>query len=454
MVDISLHPEASSSFSQEAADLLSAFEPAPPWLARRPPEGSRAHTPVEAEVSDADIEGELIVASVDPFSQQLVKVSIETPDLQLALGEAATARLGALADRVARHKSLRSHCSRKYVGDHLVRWLWKAKRGASYHPWADALLEQLKIDAVERAVLIPIEGIALKEPVRIGRLHLHYFTKEYFAPTLQRAQERWAGPEDLAGLERKFEAYYGRCYARFVCVAEPGYAREAAFDETEQLLSYLRFLHPAAHDVRAHCPLGRLGGHVMHVAQYVEETDGVPTHTSEEARRWGVEFDLTGGFGLRVRDDLNCLDHLLSDGARTELQDKLLRAMRLYAGGLLFEAPEHRLLHALVAIESLLLKSDNEPIMFVLGQRVAHIIGRTLPERQQIVADLKAAYKVRSGFVHHGQSIDLDEVDLLNRSIRCCWRTVHGLLADERVSSKAVRSKEQMLRELDDQILT
>jgi hypothetical protein len=92
--------------------------------------------------------------------------------------------------------------------------------------------------------------------------------------------------------------------------------------------------------------------------------------------------------------------------------------------------------------------------MFVLGQRVAHIIGRTLPERQQIVADLKAAYKVRSGFVHHGQSIDLDEVDLLNRSIRCCWRTVHGLLADERVSSKAVRSKEQMLRELDDQILT
>ena len=37
--------------------------------------------------------------------------------------------------------------------------------------------------------------------------------------------------------------------------------------------------------------------------------------------------------------------------------------MVVFSNGLLFGGIEHRLLHALIAVESLLLKNSNEPIM-------------------------------------------------------------------------------------------
>jgi hypothetical protein len=92
-----------------------------------------------------------------------------------------------------------------------------------------------------------------------------------------------------------------------------------------------------------------------------------------------------------MTDGLARVDSLLRSGTTTDLQADVLRAMSLYSGGMVFSTIEHRLLHALVAVESLLLKDDSESIVASLAPRMAHISGETVPERRGIVSDFREA---------------------------------------------------------------
>jgi hypothetical protein len=103
------------------------------------------------------------------------------------------------------------------------------------------------------------------------------------------------------------------------------------------------------------------------------------------------------------------------------MQDRVLAAMSLYSGGLLFPSVEHRLLHALVAVEALLLKSTSEPILTGLVYRVAHLVGKSVDERRTIMSDFKDGYDIRSGFVHHGKAAADESIDLVNRVVQHCW---------------------------------
>lgn len=60
-------------------------------------------------------------------------------------------------------------------------------------------------------------------------------------------------------------------------------------------------------------------------------------------------------------------------------------------------------------MESILLRNDNEPIQQNVGERMAFINANTVEERQRIIRNLKAAYTLRSRFIHHGHTIDQRE---------------------------------------------
>jgi hypothetical protein len=60
-------------------------------------------------------------------------------------------------------------------------------------------------------------------------------------------------------------------------------------------------------------------------------------------------------------------------------------------------------------MESVLLRNDNEPIQQNVGERMAFINANTVEERQRIIRNLKAAYTLRSRFIHHGHTIDQRE---------------------------------------------
>ena len=100
---------------------------------------------------------------------------------------------------------------------------------------------------------------------------------------------------------------------------------------------------------------------------------------------------------------------MLASKNRTKFQETLLDALLLYSRSTREKDLAGKLVYTLVAMESVLLRNDNEPIQQNVGERMAFINANTVEERQRIIRNLKAAYTLRSRFIHHGHTIDQRE---------------------------------------------
>jgi hypothetical protein len=141
---------------------------------------------------------------------------------------------------------------------------------------------------------VPLEGIAIEEEFSVGSVSFGFFTKQFFERIYVALQEKgFLEPEVMARVRGMYERYYGMVFARHRCVAEPQRAKERAIEETDRILGLMRFFHPAALEVRAHCPLGRVGSLMRHERHcFIERGDRVEK-VYEGLERWGRDFGLS-----------------------------------------------------------------------------------------------------------------------------------------------------------------
>jgi hypothetical protein len=104
------------------------------------------------------------------------------------------------------------------------------------------------------------------------------------------------------------------------------------------------------------------------------------------------------------------VSELLTLERRTGFQEVLLDALLLYSRSTRAKDLAGRLVYMLVAMESILLRNDTEPVQQNVGERMAFLIHKTMEERRETIRILKAAHALRSRFIHHNHTIDQLEV--------------------------------------------
>jgi hypothetical protein len=115
------------------------------------------------------------------------------------------------------------------------------------------------------------------------------------------------------------------------------------------------------------------------------------------------------------------IDFLYGPG-RSEWSDEVKTAIYLYSQSALQTNPAEKLLTILIPLESLLLKNRSEPITDNIAHRLAFTIGEDLDERRHIVQVTRAAYELRSAFVHHLRPIERDEdLETVRRFMEFAW---------------------------------
>ncbi len=103
---------------------------------------------------------------------------------------------------------------------------------------------------------------------------------------------------------------------------------------------------------------------------------------------------------------LNRISDLLAKDQESLLsfENKVLNFLFLYSKASFTDEPVEKIVYVLSALESILLRSDNEPIQQNLGERLAFFISDQLEERKKIIKNLRSAYSIRSKYIHHGSS--------------------------------------------------
>src|SRR6185437_12351997 len=72
-----------------------------------------------------------------------------------------------------------------------------------------------------------------------------------------------------------------------------------------------------------------------------------------------------------------------------------------------------KLLYILIALETAFLRDQGEYIQDAVSLRIAYMQDVSVQARRGIIKNVKAAYALRSSFVHHGEYVDLDDTTTL-----------------------------------------
>ena len=102
---------------------------------------------------------------------------------------------------------------------------------------------------------------------------------------------------------------------------------------------------------------------------------------------------------------LSEMRQLVAKDAKNEFEDVLLSAIAMFGRAALTSDHRERLVWYCAGLESILLRSDSEPIVQNLSERLALFTYDSLSERKEAVAQIRSTYALRSKFVHHGEAV-------------------------------------------------
>jgi hypothetical protein len=321
----------------------------------------------------------------------------------------------------ALHKSLRPPVVTVHLLTNLVfDWIKEAHRKTIEVSMTDYVLHESEKRITEAEIWIPISHFFIPHPFVFGRITFRAITKammdEWETSALAKCTTDEERTSVKTGMERRRRKFQALATATMKIDAEPDRAYEIAYEETDKTVALLRFFSPAMLDplkTSYSAPLGR-----QHEDGYdyllVKDTkivghNGGLTDKSSPVWNFTVEDEQT------FAPELQVLHALLTADRLTDFQQMVLDGLTVFSRSFLAKEISDKLLYMLVALESVFLKDSGEFIQDAISLRMAYMQNVSVDERKQIVADIKAVYKLRSQFVHHGQRVSVDDAELLTR---------------------------------------
>ena len=300
-------------------------------------------------------------------------------------------------------------------------------------------------------IWFPVAFLSVESPLCIGDVQIRNFTGEDFdrCSELVSRGEPTKHKEAIAKIEKQRKNYQGFAHASIRIRADRECIVELAVARVEDVVSYLRLFHwtMLVPDSVSYCALK--GKEAVPTLCHFEIEEGRIVGTGEQITDRGARYVILTEDDIHLMYDsgLREVSKLLCADTRTPLEEEILESILLYTSASLQQTVSARLIYTLVALEMMLLKNDTEPLTNAMAERLAFFLKNDKDGRRGVADNVRRAYKLRSGFVHHGKSIDVDEHgDVLRTFARNAWEFFITLLKGH---SKH-RTKEDLLAYIDD----
>lgn len=431
MHKLEIHPNAAASFNEKATALVSKLSPPAPRPER--PSAFRSETVVAHHLTKDEILGPPIVGLVDFTGRELARYFQHAGGTLGLHGDDFAAAMK-LAESFQKCKEITGFLSHGFLVDRLFDWLQKKHQDPATASFVEFTLSESEPLIIKNDIWIPISGLHIQSPFSIGRVMLKPITQSMFDDWEKKVAEK-AGVHTEKALQlvaRERKQLQGLAAATIELLAEPERAREIAFEEADAAISALRFFEGANFEpaVVSYCaPIGhRPPAFRKHLTLREGMLGTVAQHLTERSDDWSLSDEKITNLN---RDGLQVLSEIIGrDNPLTEFEDRLLAALMIYSRNSLERLPTGKLIYILSALESLLLRNSTEGIEQNLGERMAFVIAKDVPNRKAVISNIKEVYRLRSQFLHHGVTIENREA--LRVFMRNAWVFLHSMLQNTR----------------------
>lgn len=440
---IQLHPDAAKRFDELGKQLvIKVAEPSHLTM----PETFRPEVHPVAHIPQRDIIGDIGVMQsiVDGTGEEVGRFFRNTDPKVGLIGDGFRA-LKDLSERFQSQGGLGEVASFEFIRDSVFEWVEFTHEREPVAALSEHLLKRINDEIRDFEIWVPFFRTYLETAIPMGRVTLRTITREMMDAA--EAKVPVSDGETAAAVRLAFardrSAVQGCAGAVVRIRAERKKAIDTAREQAEVAAALLRFLSPAnwTPKLRSYCvPLGV--ENVRRSAELFIKNDSIESYSRgvlDSAQPWVLSKPYLAQFSSLLEH----LSALWAERKRSPFHQDLYDALLIYSRNSVAVEPADRLIYILVALESMLLRNDSEPIGQNVSERMAFLAGDSLAARKAIVANAREVYRLRSSFVHHGQSIK--DVEALSTFMLNAWTCFCNLI----LTAKQYQTKEAVIQAIE-----
>lgn len=443
-----IHPSAEENFNAKIRSLLDKIEVVSP--SKQNPAKFKTEVQVAATLTEQDIIGD-IEESISDYRGKIIGRFFMHEGLRYALENDAHKLLVDFSESIQRLPAFRDKLSQNFIENTAFAWLKSLTINKKLEKtFISALVEEAKKAVSPITIYVPIANTIIQRPFSFCGVVICSITKkliddlEYVMRPAENEEEKNNSAIFFQKFRRDFQGY-AAVEIKLEC--EPDYAQDLAVMTAQRVTSLLGIYSGAmlAPDVKC---ISKIKG-TENLAQSTTISRSEPNKFKitqaildrASTRHWHIsEADLQdyASCGLGV------ISEIVVKNQPTEFESLILNTSMLYSKAAFIAEPLEKLVHILSALESTLLRSENEPIQQNLAERLAIFTSSELAERKAIVKTIKSVYGLRSRYLHHGHTSN--ELNDLSDFFLHAWIFYIQLLG----ASKKFADKSQFLEAIDD----
>lgn len=356
-----------------------------------------------------------------------------------------------LVESISKQSGLSAKVSQETIKSIIFDWIKKRCIGIVNQDLTSFIIDQASAKISVKEVWLPIRFLQIEDAFVVGKINFKPISKNMIEKLqAQCIEDR---PEKEKEFKEMFDTYIkkfqGYAAATLLIEAEPDRADEICLEETRKALLLLRIFHHASFHPKVTSFYNIWGSEINDRASILmlEEGRFFSLNDRPLGQSRGLERIDKKTIKVYMEAGLKILSDLLMSITHTQFQKTVLDALFIYARSATAKDPADKLVYILVALESLFLRNNTEPIQQNLAERMAFLIEGTIESRRNLIRDVRKVYAIRSSFVHHGATID--DFDTLGRFMLHAWKAITAIIP----AIATISTKEAFLDQLDNRKL-
>lgn len=370
---------------------------------------------------------------------------------KIGFDEEAGKRFQKFVSTIHSDRDIKQIISRKFIEATSWKWIFKTKTNAKAESnFSSYILSEMENAIETHKFHFNIVYLNIQTPFKIGNVEFGYFTSEYFDKYLEAFSQYQPDSENPYIWMKKH--YKGHVYAATTVSAEHGKGEEIALEICALSIDVLKicsntldFPHTPIHfDIDRRSRINPQSEVVVESPDFVK---GLHTNLSRPAYPYSLDNTQFHHIKKRRLEVFHNFILALNNNP-SELEKLVVQGIKRLANALSNVNYYQRIGELFTILESLLLISEDTPIIDTVSKYSSKLITKDKETRKTVIKLLKDMYKVRSSWVHHAKEREFELTDLANLQ-----KIVHALLLSLITKSKTHKTKQELLEEIDDAIL-
>lgn len=415
-----MHPEAIKNFNKQAEYLMSLVKSQQIQKPRKI-DFQKGYF-ISHTITKKDIIGEISMSLTNAFGDNLGYLfQVEQRDYGITGSDYE--ELKKCAERIQKDKTFNMTSSVNFVIENLKKWIRNRYENKEEKDFISFFKSNLDSSIKKYQVWVPIPFTSIENDFSIGNVKIRTISKSIIDLWIRINDDKI--DIDTLPKIKKYKAniqqdYQGYAAAVYECKAESIRAQEIAIGYISDALSMLRLFSPSNFSTRLVSGMYEYGKGLIETKNlFLFDSANLGFSQTMELLDYGMRWTIPSY--IISNSAMSGFNEVLLIKDKNEFQKKVYDALKIYSKHTLRRNPFDKLLYILIALESVLLRNETEPVQQNLAERIAFAIAKTIEERRKIVKTIKKIYSIRSKFVHHGDQT-IKEREELDSFLNIAWR--------------------------------